>query len=245
MHGIAGPFVAGHYGFHGGEYSTRARHTLRHGSILPANTPGWAAPVPSSLYLHHPILTHQVVTLTFGLFGEHPATVRLGSLLGCLLTMLALWWILLQRWGPLPAGLGAVTFALLPINVWFAPHMDVGYPSMVCALLCFERYLPWIERGRYRDLGLCLLWAALSVGFEWSPYLFAIPLGLLRNAARITVLGWLSVNVDEKVIHGPLHHHGGPIFFALSLVPLFGLLWYFRWSESSKSAVKNSTRENS
>lgn len=69
--------------------------------------------------------------------------------------------------------------------------------------------------------------------------LATIPLGLLRNAARITVLGWLSVNVDAGVIHGPLHHQGGPIFFALSLVPLFGLLWYFKRSESSKTTRKN------
>ena len=69
--------------------------------------------------------------------------------------------------------------------------------------------------------------------------LATIPLGLLRNGARITVLGWLSVNVDPNVIHGPLHHQGGPIFFALSLVPLFGLLWWFRRSESSKTTTKN------
>ncbi len=68
--------------------------------------------------------------------------------------------------------------------------------------------------------------------------LATIPLGLLRNAARITVLGWLSVHVDAGIINGPLHHQGGPIFFALSLLPLFGLLWYFKRSESSKTATK-------
>ena len=69
--------------------------------------------------------------------------------------------------------------------------------------------------------------------------LATIPLGLLRNAARITVLAWLSVNVDPEIIHGPLHERGGPIFFALSLGPLFGLLWYFKRSESSKTTTKN------
>lgn len=75
--------------------------------------------------------------------------------------------------------------------------------------------------------------------------LLTIPLGLLRNAARITVLGWLSVNVDPGVIHGPLHHQGGPIFFALSLGPLFGLLWYFKRSESSKTTTEKTTGEKS
>ena len=68
--------------------------------------------------------------------------------------------------------------------------------------------------------------------------LLTIPLGLLRNAARITLLAWLSVNVDAGIIHGPLHERGGPVFFALSLVPLFGLLWYFKRSESSKTTIK-------
>lgn len=75
--------------------------------------------------------------------------------------------------------------------------------------------------------------------------LLTIPLGLLRNATRITVLGWLSVNVDPGVIHGPLHHQGGPIFFALSLGPLFALLWYFKRSESSKTTTKKTTGEKS
>jgi exosortase C (VPDSG-CTERM-specific) len=70
--------------------------------------------------------------------------------------------------------------------------------------------------------------------------LATIPLGLLRNALRITVLAWLSVNVDRTIIDGPLHHHGGPLFFALSLVPLFGLLWWFRRSEGgNKEGIKN------
>jgi exosortase C (VPDSG-CTERM-specific) len=61
--------------------------------------------------------------------------------------------------------------------------------------------------------------------------LATIPLGLLRNALRITGLSWLAVNVDRSFIDGPLHHHGGPIYFALSLVPLFALLLYFQRSE--------------
>jgi exosortase C (VPDSG-CTERM-specific) len=64
-----------------------------------------------------------------------------------------------------------------------------------------------------------------------------LPLGLLRNALRITVLSWLSVNVDQDIINGPLHHQGGPIFFVISLLPLFGLLWYFKRSDSSKTTT--------
>ena len=79
----------------------------------------------------------------------------------------------------------------------------------------------------------------LHTGWKRAVLVLAtIPLGLLRNAARITVLAWLSVNVDAGIILGPLHERGGPVFFALSLVPLFGLLWYFKRSEASKTTAK-------
>ena len=67
--------------------------------------------------------------------------------------------------------------------------------------------------------------------------LATIPLGLLRNALRITVLAWLSVNVDRGIIDGAFHHTwGGPVFFALSLIPLFALLWWFLKSEAGSTS---------
>jgi exosortase C (VPDSG-CTERM-specific) len=55
-----------------------------------------------------------------------------------------------------------------------------------------------------------------------------IPLAILRNGFRIFSLAWLSVEVNPDIIHSPLHHRGGPIFFALSLIPLFLLLLFLR-----------------
>jgi len=53
--------------------------------------------------------------------------------------------------------------------------------------------------------------------------LAVIPLAILRNGFRILCLAWLAVEVNPEIIHSPLHSCGGPIFFALSLIP-FGLL---------------------
>ncbi len=64
--------------------------------------------------------------------------------------------------------------------------------------------------------------------------LFVLPLALLRNAFRIFVLGELCVHVSPKMIDSPIHHRGGPIFFALSLVPFFALLYFFKKSELKK-----------
>jgi exosortase C (VPDSG-CTERM-specific) len=60
---------------------------------------------------------------------------------------------------------------------------------------------------------------------------FVIPLGILRNGFRVFVIGMLCVHVGPHMIDSVIHHKGGPIFFALSLVPLFALLWWLRRGE--------------
>lgn len=55
-----------------------------------------------------------------------------------------------------------------------------------------------------------------------------LPLGILRNALRIFTLAQIAVHVNPDVLNSSLHHHGGPLFFAVSLVPFFWLLWFLR-----------------
>jgi exosortase C (VPDSG-CTERM-specific) len=59
-----------------------------------------------------------------------------------------------------------------------------------------------------------------------------IPLGILRNGFRILVIGLLCVHVGPEMIDSMIHHRGGPFFFAISLVPLFGLAWWLRRREA-------------
>ena len=61
--------------------------------------------------------------------------------------------------------------------------------------------------------------------------LTSIPLGFLRNGFRIAVIGLLCVNLGPHMIHSPIHRQGGPLFFVLSLFPLFLLLWFLRRTE--------------
>lgn len=51
-----------------------------------------------------------------------------------------------------------------------------------------------------------------------------LPLALLRNGFRIFTIGELCVHVSPTMIDSYIHHHGGPIFFALSLIPFVFLL---------------------
>jgi exosortase C (VPDSG-CTERM-specific) len=62
---------------------------------------------------------------------------------------------------------------------------------------------------------------------------FVIPLGILRNGFRILVIGLLCVHVGPWMINSPIHRRGGPVFFALSLVPLFLLSWWL-WRQEKR-----------
>jgi exosortase C (VPDSG-CTERM-specific) len=67
---------------------------------------------------------------------------------------------------------------------------------------------------------------------------FVIPLGIVRNALRILVIGLLAVHVGPHMVDTVIHHRGGPIFFALSLGPLFALLWWLRRGERRSTATR-------
>lgn len=66
---------------------------------------------------------------------------------------------------------------------------------------------------------------------------FVIPLGILRNGFRILVIGVLCVRYGPQMIDSVIHRRGGPLFFALSLVPLFILLLWLRRSERGSAAM--------
>jgi exosortase len=76
----------------------------------------------------------------------------------------------------------------------------------------------------------------------WKKWLLALavfPLGIVRNALRIYILSMLSAHWNPEVIHSPLHHRGGPIFFALSLIPFFIFLLWLKKSETKNIPQSN------
>ena len=73
---------------------------------------------------------------------------------------------------------------------------------------------------------------------RWSRLVLAAvfyPIGVLRNGLRIVTIALLSIHVDPTIMDGPVHTRGGPPFFALSLVPLFGVLFILRRVELLRS----------
>src|SRR6266704_5578620 len=76
-----------------------------------------------------------------------------------------------------------------------------------------------------------LLAGHLLLRSRWSKAVLAlavIPLGLVRNGLRIFTLGQLCIHVSPAMINSDLHRRGGPLFFAISLTPLFFLLLFLR-----------------
>jgi exosortase C (VPDSG-CTERM-specific) len=82
-----------------------------------------------------------------------------------------------------------------------------------------------------------LIGGHLFLRSNWRRGLFVavvIPLGIVRNGLRILVIGWLCVHKGPHMIDHWIHHKGGPVFFALSLGPLFLFLWWLRRGERSR-----------
>jgi exosortase C (VPDSG-CTERM-specific) len=78
----------------------------------------------------------------------------------------------------------------------------------------------------------------------WKRALFAlavIPLGILRNAFRIVTIGELCIHVDPSFIDSPIHHRGGPVFFAISMIPFLLLLYYLRKTDALKHQSPDAT----
>ena len=91
--------------------------------------------------------------------------------------------------------------------------------------------------GIHSTLALFITSVLAGYWFLRSPWkraafaLAVIPLGVLRNGFRIFTIGELCVRVGPEMIDSYIHRQGGPIFFALSLVPLGLLLVLLRRSD--------------
>lgn len=81
----------------------------------------------------------------------------------------------------------------------------------------------------------------------WARILLAaavIPLALLRNGFRIFTLGQLCVHISPDLINSWIHKQGGPVFFALSLIPFLLLLLLLKRMERPAVAPGELTHEN-
>ena len=103
--------------------------------------------------------------------------------------------------------------------------------------------------GIHSTLVLFITSTIASYLFLRSPWkravlvLAVIPLALLRNGFRVFVIGELCTHIGPEMIDSPIHHRGGPLFFALSLIPFFLLLIFLRRSERFEKISKTQSTE--
>ena len=103
--------------------------------------------------------------------------------------------------------------------------------------------------GIHSSLVLFITSLLVSYVFLRTPWkravfiLAVIPLGILRNGFRVFTIGELCVHLGIQMINSPIHRKGGPIFFVLSLIPLFILLVVLQKSEQTGGKSKPKTSE--
>lgn len=162
--------------------------------------------------------------------------------------------------------IGLLVF-ILPIPtvlmVWIEKFLQEGSAAAACALFIafgtpvaqdgLSLQLPGIRLQVAPECSgihstLALLITSLLAGYlllrsPWRRAALAmtiIPLGVLRNGFRIFTIGELCVHIGPEMIHSYIHRHGGPIFFLLSLIPLFSLLFFLRRAERKVARVRQS-----
>lgn len=100
-------------------------------------------------------------------------------------------------------------------------------------------------RSSYVLLITAVLGGHVLLRRRWSRWVLAlavIPLGILRNGFRILTIALLCVHVSPEMIDSPIHRRGGPLFFALSLIPFFLLLiWLRRVERDATGSVRAET----
>lgn len=91
-----------------------------------------------------------------------------------------------------------------------------------------------------------LVAAYLFLKTKWGRVTFGlamVPLGLLRNGFRIFTISELCVHIGPQMINSPIHRRGGPIFFALSMIPFYFLLKFLRKRELQGTPKKPLSHE--
>lgn len=84
----------------------------------------------------------------------------------------------------------------------------------------------------------------MFVQTPWKRALLAfvvLPIALLRNGFRVFVIGELCVKVGPHMIDSWIHRHGGPAFFALSLIPFCLILYFIYKSDLHATPAGKST----
>jgi exosortase C (VPDSG-CTERM-specific) len=137
---------------------------------------------------------------------------------------------------------GSALTACLFFKLTGTPYV---YENLTFNLPGFSMHVAPECSGIHSSIVLFITSAVAGHLFLRSPWkqaflmLAVIPLGLLRNGFRVFVIGELCVRSGPEMIDSWIHRRGGPVFFLLSLAPLFFLLILLLRSERRAAAPHN------
>jgi 4-amino-4-deoxy-L-arabinose transferase-like glycosyltransferase len=187
--GLFAPFWWGHHGYHGALYTLRARMSLRLGTIYPYNWSGWEKGPLNSLYMHHPIGLHHLLTLTIPVFGDREHMARLVGVLSGLFLIFALWRVGRRRWSELGGLLAVLGFVSLPFVTAFSVLCDPMFIELGCVLFAVDAFLELCERPSRRALITAVVANAVGALFMWEVFVVAPLLVLFSVGYRLSRRG--------------------------------------------------------
>ena len=196
------PWSGLHKAWGGAMYGNIARNMLRYGPLETrlapiTNTGALVGPEEYTYYYHYPPLLVSMVAVSYRVFGVHEGSARLVPLVFSLLTLGLVFVFTRSFWGQRQALLAVAIATFLPVEVYYADHVDVyGPPAAFFSALAIAGYAWWYRARRTRDLLLCF--GALLAGFltAWYTYFAA---GLLIVHAL-----WLAPREERPARRVPL-----------------------------------------
>jgi 4-amino-4-deoxy-L-arabinose transferase-like glycosyltransferase len=185
VYGIDRPWSYGdHDGWGGAFYSNIARNYVRYGylatELAPVTSTGDTPKEEWRYYLTHPPFIGLAVSSSFHLFGEHEWSARIVPLVFSLANILLVFRLAGSLWPRKTALVAAALLGFVPMEVFYATHVDPQGPPVTFAALALLL--------AYRE-GRPLLAAAafvLGAGFDWPIHYMA---GLIAVHALVIERG--------------------------------------------------------
>lgn len=183
--GIAGPFPDGHFAATA-NIGTAAWNMMTFNLRYPVL---WTAAHPApgtaeSTYMHHPLGVFWTAAVFIKIFGVHNWAIRLPAVISSTLCPLLVYRIGRAVWGPVEAGIGALTYVSLPITLGFSNFHALEGPVIVGLLVAIWGYVRYLQTHRERYAIASLVGYAWALNNDWPAYFWMFAFGgllFLRN----------------------------------------------------------------
>jgi hypothetical protein len=165
---------------------------------MPVLSIGDAGHAPT-LYAHHPPTVPLLTALSIAVFGDSDFAVRFPAFAFTLASVAALYIVVLRLGGSVPATVGALVLAFVPMSLRYGQMPDVVNSQLVfTGLLTLAMYLRFLDRNSVPRLMMLLGSFTAAALTDWPAFFLAPVLGAHLLIARPE--GWLRCGVCLLVV---------------------------------------------